>query len=141
MSRASILIVVGVLAILAPFSGLPVTLRTLLAVVLGCVVIGIGVAERSREQRRLVALQGAAAPARELEPTPVVAMAAPAYEAPAPSPVARRSSAAPAPRVPQPEIAIMVDIAPSAESAPVANPTPVLKPRARKAAPKTMSPI
>lgn len=128
MSRASILIVVGVLAILAPFSGLPVAIRTLLAVVLGCVVIGIGVAERSREQRRLVAQQGAAvaAPAKEMEPTPAVVTAVPM------SPVLEA----------QPEIAIMMDIAPSTEiQPPPPKPVAVRKPRARKAAPKTMSPI
>jgi len=55
MSRASILIVLGVLTILAPFSGLPSALRTLLAIGFGAAVLGIGVAERSKEQRRLLA--------------------------------------------------------------------------------------
>ncbi|MBU6321435.1 MAG: hypothetical protein KGI78_04595 [Patescibacteria group bacterium] len=57
MSRASVLIIIGILAILAPFSGLPGTVRTLATVALGAAVVGIGVAERSREQRRLVELQ------------------------------------------------------------------------------------
>lgn len=61
MSRASLLIVIGVLAILAPFSGLPVSARSLIAVVLGAAVIGIGIAERSREQHRLVAVQSSSA--------------------------------------------------------------------------------
>ena len=55
MSRSSILIVLGVLTILAPFSGLPIALRTLLAIGFGAAVLGIGVAERSREQRQMLA--------------------------------------------------------------------------------------
>lgn len=49
MSRASTLIVLGVLIVLVPFSGLPVALRSLLAVVFGACVLGIGFALRSRE--------------------------------------------------------------------------------------------
>ena len=61
MSRASVLIVLGVLTILAPFSGLPVALRTLLIIGFGAAVLGIGVAERSKEQRRLIAAEPARA--------------------------------------------------------------------------------
>jgi len=50
MSRSSTLILLGILAILTPFSGLPSVIRTLLIVVFGACVIGIGVAERAREQ-------------------------------------------------------------------------------------------
>ena len=68
MSRASILIVIGALAILAPFSGLPSAARTLIAIGLGAAVIGIGVAERSREQRRLIEMQSAHTPADPAPP-------------------------------------------------------------------------
>ncbi|MEK7114127.1 MAG: hypothetical protein AAB850_01090 [Patescibacteria group bacterium] len=51
MSRTSTLILLGVLVILAPFSGLPASLRSLLAVILGACVLGIGISERAREVR------------------------------------------------------------------------------------------
>lgn len=51
MSRSSALILVGILAMLTPFSGLPGSFRTLIAVVLGAVVLGIGLAERARAAR------------------------------------------------------------------------------------------
>ena len=54
MSRSSILIVLGILSILAPFSGLPSALRTLLAIVLGGAVLGIALSDRVREQHRLI---------------------------------------------------------------------------------------
>ena len=57
MSRASSLIVLGTLTILAPFSGLPIPLSTLLIVGFGAAVLGIGVAERSKEQRRQIAAE------------------------------------------------------------------------------------
>lgn len=46
------LILLGVLVILAPFSGLPIALRNLLAVLFGACVLGIGVSLRTREARR-----------------------------------------------------------------------------------------
>ncbi|MFA6279133.1 MAG: hypothetical protein WCS97_03605 [Candidatus Paceibacterota bacterium] len=46
MSRAGTLILLGVLVILTPFSGLPTTVRSLLAIVLGACVLGIGLAMR-----------------------------------------------------------------------------------------------
>jgi len=46
MSRPSMLILIGILTILAPFSGLPVAIRTLLAVILGACVFGIGLSLR-----------------------------------------------------------------------------------------------
>ncbi len=52
MSRPSILILIGVLVILVPFSGLPAALRSLIAAILGACVLGIGLAMRSREARR-----------------------------------------------------------------------------------------
>ncbi|HEY4501221.1 MAG TPA: hypothetical protein VJI70_03070 [Candidatus Paceibacterota bacterium] len=50
MSRPSILILLGVLTILAPFSGLPVSIRTLLIVVFGACVLGIGVSMRANKE-------------------------------------------------------------------------------------------
>lgn len=49
MSRTSALILLGVLVILIPFSGLPVALRTLLTVVCGIAVLGIGLMLRTHE--------------------------------------------------------------------------------------------
>jgi hypothetical protein len=51
MSRANTLIFLGVLVILAPFSGLPITFRNLLAVIFGACVFGIGFLMRAREVR------------------------------------------------------------------------------------------
>lgn len=48
MSRNSIIILLGILIILAPFSGLPAAVRTLLEVVLGACVAGIGLSLRVR---------------------------------------------------------------------------------------------
>jgi len=47
MSRASTLILLGVLVIIAPFSGFPVALRSFFSVVLGAFVLGIGLALRA----------------------------------------------------------------------------------------------
>lgn len=92
MSRGSTLVLLGALAILAPFSGLPVAFRTLIAIGLGVAVLGIGVAERSKEQRRLVAAQSAP-PA---PPLPVIEPAMPAVtHEPLP---AASEEAAPAPK-------------------------------------------
>ncbi len=51
MSRSSTFILLGVLVALVPFSGLPAALRALLAVILGAFVLGLGVAERTRQVR------------------------------------------------------------------------------------------
>ncbi len=51
MSRSGILIVLGVLIILAPFSGLPVSIRSFLAVVFGAGVSVMGLMLRSSEIR------------------------------------------------------------------------------------------
>lgn len=48
MSRSSTLILLGVFAILAPFSGFPIAFRNLLAVIFGACVLGIGLAIRTR---------------------------------------------------------------------------------------------
>lgn len=52
MSRASTLILLGVLVILAPFSGFPIAIRNLFAVIFGASVLGIGLTLRAREARR-----------------------------------------------------------------------------------------
>jgi len=49
MSRSSTLILLGVLTILAPFSGLPMAFRSLLSVIFGACVLGIGFSMRARE--------------------------------------------------------------------------------------------
>ncbi len=64
MSRTGVLILLGVLVILAPFSGLPIALRNLLAVIFGACVLGIGISLRTREARR----------AAEQPPTPTSSM-------------------------------------------------------------------
>ena len=53
MSRSSTLILLGILTILIPFSGLPIAVRTVLAVICGASVLGIGLAFRSREAQRV----------------------------------------------------------------------------------------
>ncbi|MCX6787166.1 MAG: hypothetical protein NTY93_01415 [Candidatus Kaiserbacteria bacterium] len=50
MSRASFLILLGVLVILAPFSGLPMAFRSLLAVIFGSCVLGIGLSMRAHHK-------------------------------------------------------------------------------------------
>ncbi|MCX6787555.1 MAG: hypothetical protein NT108_00095 [Candidatus Kaiserbacteria bacterium] len=57
MSRASTLILLGILAILVPFSGLPISIRSLLAVMFGACVSGIGLSLRAREARTASAEQ------------------------------------------------------------------------------------
>ena len=51
MSRTGILILLGVLIMLTPFSGLPVAIRSLLTVAFGVCVLGIGLTLRAREAR------------------------------------------------------------------------------------------
>ena len=50
MSRSSTLILLGVLIILAPFTGLPFSLRALLTVIFGACVLGIGLSMRVPKQ-------------------------------------------------------------------------------------------
>jgi hypothetical protein len=50
MSRASTLILLGVLVVLIPFSGLPVSFRSLLAVILGASILGIGLSMRTKRE-------------------------------------------------------------------------------------------
>ena len=51
MSRAGTLILLGVLTILTPFSGLPIAIRTLLTVIFGACILGIGLTMRAHEAR------------------------------------------------------------------------------------------
>jgi hypothetical protein len=51
MSRNSTLILLGILIVIVPFSGLPEAIRTFLAVILGACVAGIGFALRASEAR------------------------------------------------------------------------------------------
>jgi hypothetical protein len=68
MSRSSTLILLGILTILTPFSGLPSGIRTLFAVVFGATVLGIGLMLRSNETRRAQSPAETPAPAPELTP-------------------------------------------------------------------------
>jgi uncharacterized membrane protein YwaF len=52
MSRTGILIVLGILVMLTPFSGLPIAIRSALLVAFGIAVLGIGLSLRSREIER-----------------------------------------------------------------------------------------
>jgi hypothetical protein len=52
MSRTSALMLLGVLVMLAPFSGLPSTFRTLLLVIFGITILGIGLTLRTQEVRQ-----------------------------------------------------------------------------------------
>jgi hypothetical protein len=52
MSRSSTLILLGLCTILAPYSGLPVALRTLFTVIFGAAMVGIGILMRSQEIAR-----------------------------------------------------------------------------------------
>lgn len=51
MSRTSTLILFGILTILTPFSGLPISIRTLLTVLLGAASTTIGLVIRAEEAR------------------------------------------------------------------------------------------
>lgn len=58
MSRAGMLILLGVLTILTPFSGLPIAIRSLLATIFGAFVCGIGLSFRTQESRNVAAHAG-----------------------------------------------------------------------------------
>ena len=51
MSRSSILILVGVLVMLTPFSGMPISIRNLVLVVFGATILGIGLSVRTEKTR------------------------------------------------------------------------------------------
>jgi hypothetical protein len=50
MSRPSVLILLGLLTMLVPFSGLPANIRTLLFVIFGAYTLGIGISLRTAHQ-------------------------------------------------------------------------------------------
>ncbi len=81
MSRSSALILLGVLILLTPFSGLPSSFRALLTVIFGALVLGVGFFLRAKEVSGSVRSQ-----ARESAPSPVTEdpqpMVLPEFEAP-----------------------------------------------------------
>ena len=50
MSKSSVLILIGILTILTPFSGLPMSIRHLLFAILGAFVFGIGLSLRTKSE-------------------------------------------------------------------------------------------
>lgn len=50
MSRSGVLILLGTLIILTPFSGIPIAARTVLILIFGAAVLGLGLSERIRRQ-------------------------------------------------------------------------------------------
>jgi hypothetical protein len=66
MSRSSTLILLGILTVLTPFSGLPSAIRSLFAVIFGATVLGIGLMLRAGETHRAQPPAETPAP----EPTP-----------------------------------------------------------------------
>ncbi len=46
MSKSSLLVLLGILVILAPFSGMPIALRNLSEVIFGIIVLGMGLSMR-----------------------------------------------------------------------------------------------
>ena len=49
MSRPSILMILGILVMITPFSGLPVSIRTLLFVLLGGAIFGLALSLRTAD--------------------------------------------------------------------------------------------
>jgi hypothetical protein len=49
MSRTSALILLGVLILIVPFSGLPISFRSLLTIIFGACVLGIGLSLRAHD--------------------------------------------------------------------------------------------
>jgi len=50
MSRSGMLIILGILITLTPFSGLPFSIRTILFVIFGAATVGIGLSARIPRQ-------------------------------------------------------------------------------------------
>lgn len=53
MSRTGFLILVGVLTILTPFSGLPIAARSFLTAILGICTLAVGLSLRTHEAHRV----------------------------------------------------------------------------------------
>ncbi len=53
MSRTGTLILVGILTIVTPYSGLPVSVRSMLSIAFGAVVVSIGLSLRAKEAKEL----------------------------------------------------------------------------------------
>ncbi|HVB19793.1 MAG TPA: hypothetical protein VNF51_00695 [Candidatus Paceibacterota bacterium] len=70
MSRTSTLIFLGILTILAPFSGFPIAFRNLLTVIFGACVVGIGFALRTNETKNAAAERPSADISPASEPWP-----------------------------------------------------------------------
>lgn len=70
MSRTNALILLGILVMLAPFSGLPLAFRTLLTLVFGAIVLGIGLTLRAQEVRQAQSAEHGS-PTEESIPEPV----------------------------------------------------------------------
>lgn len=62
MSRTGLLILLGVLTMLTPFSGLPTAMRSVLTLAFGVCVLGIGLAMRSHEAERSASAHEATPP-------------------------------------------------------------------------------
>lgn len=70
MSRAGMLILLGVLALLTPLSGLPIAVRSLLGAIVGVCVLSIGLRMRGEQAPKVAAAQ-------TIEPEPVASPAPP----------------------------------------------------------------
>ena len=66
MSRTSTLILLGIIVMLTPFSGLPIAIRSLISVICGIAILGIGLMLRTREVHQA---QPTETPAPAEEPT------------------------------------------------------------------------
>ena len=69
MSRPSMLILFGIVVVLIPFSGLPIAFRTLLSVIFGAAVAGIGLSLRTDMARPAPSVTPASEPTLP-EPAP-----------------------------------------------------------------------
>ena len=68
MSSASTLMLLGILTVLTPFSGLPSSFRSLLAVVFGASVFAIGFSLRAREAESAQTAPAESAPPAGISP-------------------------------------------------------------------------
>ena len=70
MSRSSTLILLGLLIVVTPFSGLPISLRTFLIVVMGAFVVAIAFLLRTREVQDAQSVAQSTAPESSPASTP-----------------------------------------------------------------------